>query len=355
MSGLASVQKILKLSEILGADQIEVADVLGWKCVVKKGEYKEGDLICYIQIDVVVPETEQFEFLRERKFRVRTIKLRKQISQGLVIPLPKGSFVEGEDITDLIGVKKYTKEQELVEDRPKKPKIWYKKIWYEIKFRFLVKLFPSLKTYNRAEFPNHLVSKTDEERIQNFPHVLEQFKGKKFVVSEKLDGSSITIIHEKSNFQSKFRICSRRFELFNKSNDWYRVFESTNFKEHILKLVEHYKTNDIIVQGEAIGKFNGNRYGLVQDDIRLFNIFVNKVKLSQDEFYSVCKRWNIPVCPYEGVVIMNYTLEEIIKISEGKSVLNNQVEREGLVYRLIEDGSLSFKVINNQYLLKYGE
>ena len=354
MSKLASVQKITNISSIEGADNIEVADILGWKVVVRKGEFKEGQLVGYVQIDTIVPETEQFEFLRERKFRVRTIKLRKQISQGLIIPLPKGSFVEDEDITDLIGVKKYEKEQQLIEDRPKKPKIWYKRLWYEIKFRWLVKWFPSLKQVNRASFPTHLVSITDEERIQNFPHVLEQFKGKQFVVSEKLDGSSITIIHESSFGKSKFRICSRRFELFNKSNDWYRVFESTGFKEHILKLVDYYKTNDIIVQGEAIGKFNGNRYNLVQDDIRLFNIFVNKIQLKQDEFYKVCKSWNIPVCPYTGTIVMNYSLEDIIKASEGKSVLNNQVEREGLVYRCIEH-PLSFKVINNQYLLKYGE
>src|SRR6185312_7137005 len=109
MNNLASVQKILSIKPIEGAEFIVTATVLGWEVVVKKGEFNVGDLCCYIQIDTVVPETEQFDFLRERKYRVRTIKLRKQISQGLIVPLPKGKFKEGDDITDLVGVKKYEK------------------------------------------------------------------------------------------------------------------------------------------------------------------------------------------------------------------------------------------------------
>jgi len=85
---LASVQKILNIAPIVGADAIETATVLGWQVVVKKGEYKVGDLCVYIQIDTVVPDKPEFEFLRERSFRVRTIKLRKQVSQGLIVPLP---------------------------------------------------------------------------------------------------------------------------------------------------------------------------------------------------------------------------------------------------------------------------
>ena len=106
---LASIQKITKLSPIEGADLIEKASVLGWEVVVKKDEFKEGSLCVYIQIDTVVPELPEYEFLRERKFRVRTIKLRKQISQGLIIPLPVGSWKEGDDVTELLGIKKYEK------------------------------------------------------------------------------------------------------------------------------------------------------------------------------------------------------------------------------------------------------
>jgi RNA ligase (TIGR02306 family) len=171
---LASVQVITNIQPIPDADSIEVADVLGWKVVVaKKDNFKVGDKVVYIQIDTIAPETPQFDFLRERKYRVRTIKLRKQISQGLIIPLPKGNFKEGQDVTDLIGIKKYEKPDNNPErfEKPRVPKVWYKKWFYLFKYNFLYKLFPQLRKKSRSPFPKHLVSITDEERIQNIPHV----------------------------------------------------------------------------------------------------------------------------------------------------------------------------------------
>lgn len=84
---LASIQVITDLSPIEGADRIETAQILGWQCVVKRGEFKVGDSVVYFEVDSVLPERNEFEFLRERKFRIKTIKLKKQISQGLVMPL----------------------------------------------------------------------------------------------------------------------------------------------------------------------------------------------------------------------------------------------------------------------------
>ncbi|MCW3106444.1 MAG: hypothetical protein JWQ09_950 [Segetibacter sp.] len=219
MSKLASVQKILDLQPIDGADLIEKATVLGWDIVVKKGEYKIGSLCSYIQIDTVVPELPEYEFLRERKFRVRTIKLRKQISQGLIVPLPKGNWKEGDDITDVLEVKKYEKIDNNPEkyEKPRMPKVWYKKWIYLFRYNVLYKLFPKLQRLSRSPFPTKLVGITDEERIQNIPNVLRRYAGKEFIVSYKLDGSSITIIHSKVLGQSKYRICSRRFELHDKN------------------------------------------------------------------------------------------------------------------------------------------
>lgn len=353
---LASVQKIISLSPIEGADMIETATVLGWQVVVKKGEYKVGDLCAYIQIDTVVPELPEYDFLRERKYRVRTIKLRKQISQGLIVPLPKGKWKEGDDLTEILGVKKYEKPDNNPEryEKPRMPKKWYKKWIYLFKYNFLYKAFPRLQRKNRSPFPKHLVSITDEERIQNMPQILKQYAGKKFAVSYKLDGSSITIIHSKVMGKSKFRICSRRFELHDKKNDWYHVFKNNNFDQEVLKLVNYYGTNDIIVQGEAIGKFNGNHHNLSTDQIRLFNIYVNGKRIRQDELQTVCSMWNIPFCPIYKYVELNHTLPEILKESEIKDILNPAVDVEGLVWRCIDDNT-SFKVINNKYLLKNGE
>jgi len=356
MSKLASVQIITDIQPILGADNIVVASVLGWQVVVKKNEFNIGDKVCYIQIDTVVPELPEYEFLRERKFRVRTIKLRKQISQGLIVPLPKGNWKEGNDLTEIIGVKKYEKPDNNPEryEKPRMPKKWYKKWIYLFKYNFLYKLFPKLQRLSRSPFPKNLVSITDEERIQNIPQVLSQYAGKLFVVSYKLDGSSITIIHSKVLGKSKFRICSRRFELHDKKNDWYKVFIDTDFQIEISKLVKHFKTDDIIVQGEAIGKFNGNHHNLQKEQIRLFNIYVDGKRLNQKDFIQVCLANNIPHCPMYKEIVLNHTLSEILQLSEIKDVLNPSVDAEGLVWRCVED-NLSFKVINNKYLLKNNE
>lgn len=355
MSKLASIQKIIKLEPIEGADKIEKATLLGWNIVVRKGEYKVGDLCSYIQIDTVVPDKKEYEFLRERKFRVRTIKLRKQISQGLIVPVPKGKYKEGDDVTEILGVKKYEKpDSNPIQERPKMPKAWYKKLWYIFKFNYLYKAFPELQPLTRSPFPKELVSITDEERIQNIPEVLEKYFGRTFITSYKLDGSSITIIHNKILGKSKFRICSRRFELHDKKNDWYKVFVDTKFDQEILKLVRHFKTDNIIVQGEAIGKFNGNHHNLSTEQIRLFNIFVNGKRLLPIEFFDVCKHWNIPYCPYYSSYVMTYNMDEIIKLSEIKDLINPKVEAEGLVWRCVDD-DLSFKVINNKFLLANNE
>lgn len=349
---LASVQKILNISSIEGADSIETAHVLGWQVVIKKGEFQIGDLCVYIQIDTIVPETEQFDFLRERKYRVRTIKLRKQISQGLIIPLPKGNYKEGDDVTEIIRVRKFEKPDNNPErfEKPRMPKVWYKKWYYIFKYNFLYKLFPSLQRKQRSKFPTHLVGVTDEERIQNMPQVLTQYAGKLFVVSYKLDGSSITIIHSKVLGKSKFRICSRRFELHDKKNDWYRVFADTNFKYEVLKLVQHFQTNDVIVQGEAIGKFNGNHHNLPNEQIRLFNIYIKGKRLNQKDFIQTCLALNIPHCPKYKETVLNHSLEEILKESEIKDLLNPNTDVEGLVWRCVDD-NMSFKVINNKYLM----
>jgi hypothetical protein len=349
---LASAQKILKVSPIPNSENIEVATVLGWEVVVKKGEYQVGDLCCYISIDTVVPETPEFEFLRTKKFKVKTIKLRGQISQGLIVPLV-GKHKEGTDLTELYKIKKYEKidNNPALYEKQIVPKKGWRKYWYLFKFNVLYKLFPSLKKKLRSPFPTNLVSITDEERIQNIPQVLTTHKGKDFVVSYKLDGSSWTGIHTKAFGKSIIRICSRRFELHDKNNDWYKVYANTNFKDEILKLVRFYKTDNIIVQGEAIGKFNGNHHNLQSDQIRLFNIYVDGKRINQKEFIEVCKANNIPHCPLYKIVTLDHTMEEIIRMSQIKDVINPNVEAEGLVWRSIEDG-FSFKAINNNYLLK---
>lgn len=186
---LASIQKIVAIKPIEKADAIEVAQVLGWECVVKKSEgFKVGDLVCYIEIDSIVPDKPEFEFLRDRKFRVRTIKLRGQVSQGLVLPLsilPKGNYKEDEDVTEILSIKKYDPqaeaEQKLIDEKMKNTnnkihKFFSKYPWYR-------KLFFKPK---KSGFPS-FIKKTDEDRIQLFPHICENEKDTIFSVTEKID------------------------------------------------------------------------------------------------------------------------------------------------------------------------
>lgn len=351
---LATAEVITKITPIQGAQNIVCATLLGWEIVVKLDEYKVGDLVSYIQIDTVVPEITEYEFLRSRKFRVRTIKLMSQISQGLIVPLPKGNWKEGDDLTEFLGIKKWERvdSNPITYDIPKMPKIWWKKWIYILLWKYVYPMFPKLQPGRKSKFPSHLVSITDETRIQNMPSVLEKYNGQVFIVTAKMDGSSVTIIHSKHLWKSKFRICSRRLELHGTNNDWYRTFKDNEFDKEILKLVSHYKTNNIIVQGEAIGKFNGNHHNLLKNEIRLFNIFVDGRQLLPVEYILTCVSLSIPHCPYFNTITLNnHTVKDVLQISEIPDVLNPKVDAEGLVWRCVDDG-LSFKAINNKYLIK---
>jgi hypothetical protein len=168
MRKLASIERITKLTPIENADEIETASVKGWKSVVRKGDFKEGELIVFCEIDSVLPEKPEFEFLRQRKFRIRTIKLKGAISQGICFPLsilPEGTkivkeakIIEGADVTDILGVEQYI---------------------YQIPAQ--------LQGMIKGAFPSFL-SKTDEPRIQIIQDVLKRHKGTKCVITEKVDG-----------------------------------------------------------------------------------------------------------------------------------------------------------------------
>lgn len=192
MRRLATIRTIADIHPIPNADAIEVALVDGWECVIaKKDGFKIGDKVVYIEIDSIVPERPEFEFLRDRKFRVRTIKLRGQVSQGLVLPisiLPKGNYVSDDDVTEILGIKKYDPEGEaeakLLKDKTAKIKNPF--IKFMMRFKWFRRLFVKPK---KGGFPVWIV-KTDEERIQNKTAMfnIEKELGTKFMVTEKIDG-----------------------------------------------------------------------------------------------------------------------------------------------------------------------
>lgn len=352
MRKLAHIEVIEKIDPIPDADSIEVAQVLGWKCVIKKGEFSVGDKVIYIEVDSILPDKPEFEFLRPRGFRIRTIKLRKQISQGLILSvksLPegyKGSLRVGTDVTDALEITKYESSPELA-DNPKRHSPFHK---FMMRFNWYRKLFSK----PRSSFPNW-ITKTEEERIQNIPHVLDQYKGKPFDITEKLDGQSATYFLRKKGFGYEFGVCSRNHLLPTKdSSSWWSAARKYNI-EGILKDIIG-DSDSVVLQGEILGTgVQKNKYKVSDYKFYAFNLTFPDFKCSWEEMADILWNKGIDCVPLiMKNVLLPETVDELVSLSSGKSVLLNSVEREGLVVRS-KDGRLSFKVISPTFLLKNNE
>jgi len=224
---LASIQVIDTISPIPGADKIEVITLqsLGWQCVIRKNEFSVGDKVVYIEVDSKLPPKPEFEFMRERKFKVKTIKLRKQISQGLVCPisiLPSIGNV-GDDVTDIIGVTNYVKDIENEDDIKFEPKS--KVLKWCMQFKPFRTVYHKLNSTHKTNWPVALAGpKTDETRIQVIASALMNHYDEEWYITEKLDGSSSTFFTYDSKIwgfkKRKFGVCSRNIWLKheNKSN-----------------------------------------------------------------------------------------------------------------------------------------
>ncbi len=337
---LASIQKVVGLAPIINADNIEVATVLGWHCVVKKGECQIGDKILYCEVDSLLPvDKPEFAFLAKTKGRIKTIKLRGQISQGLVMPLNQITFVdlsdkvEGEDVTELLGVVKY----EIPEHE----------------------IAANLRGKVKGNFPGFL-RKTDEIRIQSVPDVLVRHKGKRFYYSEKIDGSSCTVYLK----DDCFGVCSRNLDILREAD--FRDMKNAFWKTVVALGVEEKIRGlgrNISFRGELVGPgIQKNKYGLSELDIFFFNVFDidGQFFLNYEEFVKTVESVGLKTVPILGELDLNHTVDELVEMSKAQSVLAN-IKREGIIFRpVVEDrdpdlGRLSFKVINPEFLLKYGE
>jgi len=357
---LASIQKIINILPIPGADAIEVAQVLGWECVIKKSEgFKIEDLCVYIEIDSIVPDRSEFEFLRYRKFRIKTIKLRGQVSQGLLLPLsilPKGNYNEGDDVSDILGVKKHDPqeilENELFEIKVIKPlrkihKALYRYSWYR-------KLFYKPK---KDTFPK-FITKTNEDRIQLFSNICEREKDTDFILTEKLDGSSLTafLIKNKKRFlcfgkKYIFGVCSRNLHLKTPDNSSYwAIAKQHNIESVLKKLIRN--EDFIVLQGEVLGdKIQGNKYKISGYDFYAFNLKYPSKNVNSIEAATILKDYDIKFVPIlETEFKLRETIKECVEYAKGKSTLLPTL-REGVVLRNY-DKNISFKIINPDFLLK---
>ena len=374
---LASIQRIGKVLPIEGADAIEMVMVNSWKVVSKKGEFKEGDLCVYFEIDSFLPMEKDFEFLRKSSykkmgdlegFRLKTIKLRGQVSQGLCLPL---SILEKEDEMK-IGISKQPWGDQL-QLGPYDDAIVIEEGADVTAYMCVLKYEPpipaSLAGKVKGGFPG-FISKTDEERIQNMTKWFEEMRSESYYVTEKLDGSSATYYFR----DGVFGVCSRNLELADpgefepgmvecedgverpkKENTFWKVAKELHIAEKLGTLDGNYA-----IQGELIGEgIQGNPYGIKGHTLRIFNVFnIDKQEyLSLDGMVKLLSVINVDDKPLELVPILKYdyklpsTIDEILMQAEGKSALNKQTEREGIVIRN-HDKSVSFKAISNTFLLK---
>ncbi len=344
------------VSPIEGADSIEVATVDSWKVVVRKEEVTVGSLVVYFEIDSWIP-TKLAPFLSKgvpKKYqeiegeKLRTIKLRGQISQGLIMNISdvinvmpdfesKVSevygcpFKEGQDVSDILGILKW-------------------------------ELSSSMGSFQtKGNFPS-FITKTDQERIQNLTKKFNEIKDEKWEVTEKYDGSSMTVYYSKHEDDIKEGVCSRNLDLKTESEEGGPVnsFWEIAIREKLLEKLRNCGMN-VALQGELCGtKIGPNIYKLTSRDFWLFDIYDidNGRYFTPIERQTFAKNHGIKHVP----VLFNYfefpeemTIDEVLKFAEGKSVLNTKTEREGLVFKNMNQGRInSFKAISNNYLMKLG-
>ncbi len=337
---LASIQKILDIQPILGADKIERLSVLGWYCASQKGTFKVGDLCVYFEPDSMIPKRSWSEWLfkgndsNKETVRLRTIRLKNQISQGLCLPisiltakdseLANTALHESEDVTDILEIKKY---------EPPIP--------------------AEIGGIAKGKFPEFL-EKTDEDRIQIVPAVLERHKGKAFYYTEKIDGASMTV-HFRDN---EFGVSMREWELKDsETNSLWKVAKELQLLEKLGSVGKN-----IAVQGEIYGEgIQKNKYKKRGQHFAIYNVFdIDKREFySFKEFERFCRDLELTTVPIIDEIVLDHTLDELVSMSVGSSKINPEAMKEGLVFRpIIEErdpqlGRLSFKVLNPEFLMKY--
>ena len=376
MRKLATLRKVTDIKQIDGADFIELAIIDGWQCVVKKDDFKIDDLGIYFEIDSFLPASDsRFDFLEKEKrtwngkegYRLRTKKFKKQLSQGLLLPL--SSFPEltgyqvGDDFSDFLKIEK-----------------WEPPVSGDYGF---TGQRGDRKRYRSSGFPG-FIPKTDEERVQNLPNIIELNEAYLWEVTEKLDGTSVTFFF--GGPAKEFGVCSRnvwikrshdsfilktwrwlKSKLWNKAleverlNAYWQIAKQYNMEYILSNLPKQYA-----FQGEIIGEgIQNNHYKLQGQEFYLFNIY----DIQEGRYLAPAERRGllddikmdfhaeIKHVPFLTSLVLKekFTdIQHILSFADGGSAINNQVLREGIVFKRW-DGKFHFKAVSNKFLLKTGE
>ena len=377
---LAYIVTIDEIRHIEGYDRVEYARTNGWWCVISKNDnLKVGDKCVYFEVDSKVNAAdERFAFLEKRNYKIKTQKMCKVISQGLLMPLylfPEiGDADINTDVTDILKVT-YAVEEDNARKGKGDPDAKYKsmaarhknifkKPWAKWMMRRawgrkLMFFFFGKKKDNPRGFPT-FVSKTDEERVENQPWRIGD--GKTYLATEKLDATSCTYaLERKGKNKFEFYVCSRNVRQQDEKQECYHdhnIYWDLAFKyniEQYLKdfLNEHSDLKWVCIQGEGVGSVQGNPLKLKEDDLYIFNFKESETgRWPSQAGKEQVEEWGMKWVPILGEVQMPDTMEELKELATGKSVVNPDVMREGIVYRSL-DGSDSFKNVSREYLLKH--
>jgi RNA ligase (TIGR02306 family) len=345
MRKLATIRTISEIRPIPDADAIECAVVDGWVVVVKRGEFKPGDVAVYMEVDSWIPtkiapflsrgkEPSTFEGIQGE--RLRTVKLRGQLSQGLLI--------------------KYTEFPKVVEAFHRTRLYDPNERWFDVTdilgiVKWEAPIPAQLSGQVRGAFPSS-IPKTDQERIQNLTDKLPDWKarGYHWEVTEKLDGTSMTVFLDRDG---RFGVCGRNWELTETAeNSLWRAARADSIEA---KLRDTGRA--LALQGELIGEgIQGNPYKLKGQRFYVYDVY----DISETRYWSAAERLALTVnmginhVPLIGIEELDVGVDELLKMAEGKSRLCETTEREGLVFKCTEDTNISFKCISNRFLLKSG-
>lgn len=367
MRKLASIQKIESIHPIEGCDQIGLAQVLGWNVIVRYDQFKAGDLCVYFEIDSLLPETEAFEFMRPKSFRVRTMKMKGVVSQGLCMPLrilPERAYAVGDDVTDLLGVKKYEPEADAPAPTSKQSKYTPFQqflLRHKLTAPFGRKLCGQKK--DKLPFPD-FVSKTDETRVETIPWVLER-KDITFEAHEKIDGQSGTFFYSRDKkcfglfHKDTFGVCSRNYQLVKKDDSSYWSVADRYMLDAVLPLMLdeiHDGSAWVCLQGECIAPgVQKNKYKVDTPDLYCFNLITEKGgRIDSLKAAELARHFGLKWVPLvDAAYTMPDTMEELQAFAHGQSQLA-PILREGIVFRNYAE-HLSFKCVDRAFLLKWKE
>ena len=378
---LAYVVKVDEIRPIEGADRVEVAIVNGWHIMVRKDQFKPGDLAVYFEIDSKVPAEEPFMFLEPKHFKIKTQKYFKGtvISQGLLMSFEdfgweKDAYKLGDFLTQKLKVTYAVEEDNARKassvDKYKKMAQRHGKLFSHQPFRWLMRrtwgkkiLFMFFgKTSDKKTGWPAWVAKTDEERVENMPWIFDNKSP--FVATEKIDGTSTTFTMKRGKFgKNDFYVCSRNV-VFDKPDK--NCFYDTNVyiemaeKYDIEKILESILTDDptldwVTLQGETYGAGIQKRdYGLKEHRFAGFNCITSKEgRWDSVRAAKFMTQYNIPWVPIlnENYILPD-TVEELRAFSHNEGSRIDGVIKEGIVFRS-QDGSISFKCVDPEFLMKY--